>query len=80
MLVIDHLEATVDEDIFLVFPKFEDVLPVDEDTIWVGDLLFGVPFGVVVVNAHPGRAGAEAGVFLLVPLEEWSVSMLKKGV
>lgn len=77
MLVIDHLEALVDEDVFLVFSEFEHVLPVDEDAVWVGDWLFGVPFGVVVVDAHPGDPGGEARMLLFVPMAGCSASLLK---
>lgn len=68
MLVIDHLKTAIDKDVFLKFSESKDVLPVDKDAVGIWDLLFGVPFGIVVVYAHPGAAGSEAGVFLFVPL------------
>lgn len=79
MVIIDHLETTVDEDVFLVFSEPEDILPVDEDAVWVGNLLLGVPLGVVVVDAHPGGPGGEPSVLLFVPLGSCSVFLLKKG-
>ena len=53
MLHIQHLEAAVDEDVFVLFAEAEDRGPVFEDTVGDADLSSSVDAGVRFVFTLP---------------------------